>query len=132
MSDTAPTVGSASASGAISNPGANVANYDLGADWNGQDGNVTTIGSATSMSFYGAFDMGGNVSEWHESEILPRFRGGGWRSFAFDLRSSSTRLTSPATENDFLGFRVASIPEPASCSLMLVALVTLGCRRMRE
>ena len=27
----------------MANPGANVANYNRGADWNGQDGNVTTV-----------------------------------------------------------------------------------------
>ena len=47
-SDTVPTVATANATGDVSNPGANVANYANGADWNGQDGNVTTVGSATS------------------------------------------------------------------------------------
>ena len=58
-----PTVATANATGDISNPGTNVANYDLGADWNGQNGNVTTVGTAgaDSASFYGTFDQGGNV-----------------------------------------------------------------------
>ena len=34
QSDTAPTVASANSTGDISNPGANVANYNNGADWN--------------------------------------------------------------------------------------------------
>ena len=29
-----------------------MANYDRGADWNGQDGNVTTVGGTLSLSFY--------------------------------------------------------------------------------
>jgi len=42
----APTLATANTTGDISNPGANVANYGNGADWNSQDGNVTTVGSA--------------------------------------------------------------------------------------
>lgn len=51
--------------GDISNPGANVANYGNGADWNGLVGNVTTVGSAgpLSYSFYGTADQAGNVFE---------------------------------------------------------------------
>ena len=40
-----PTIATANAVGDISNPGANVANYNFGADWNGQNGNVTTVGT---------------------------------------------------------------------------------------
>ncbi len=59
-SNSVPTIATANALGDISNPGANVANYNLGADWNGQNGNVTTVGSAgpLSASFYGTFDQG--------------------------------------------------------------------------
>jgi sulfatase modifying factor 1 len=41
-SDSAPEIAAADATGSVSNPGANVANYTLGADWNAQNGNVTT------------------------------------------------------------------------------------------
>ena len=136
MSDLAPTVGSASAIGDISNPGPNVANYNLGADWNALDGNVTTVGSATSTSHSGAFDMVGNVWEWNETIHGPSsppsrgLRGGSWVSNAGIL--SSVRLNHlPTNEDSFAGFRVASIPEPATCSLMLIALVGLGYRRRR-
>lgn len=61
QSNSPPTVATANATGNISNPGPNVANYQSGADWNGQDGNVTTVGSAGagSASYYGTFDQGG-------------------------------------------------------------------------
>ena len=91
-----PTIATANAVGDISNPGANVANYDRGADWNGQDGNVTTVGSAgpLSASFYGTFDQGGNVWEWNEAVIgvcLSRgLRGGGW-NFSADSLAASAR-----------------------------------------
>ena len=41
-SDAAPVVAVADNTGLIINPGPNVANYNLGADWNGVNGNVTT------------------------------------------------------------------------------------------
>ena len=77
-SDSIPTIATANATGDISNPGTNVANYLSGADWNGQNGNVTTVGSAgtDSASFYGTFDQGGNVSEWNEAVRSSTFRGG--------------------------------------------------------
>ena len=69
-SNTAPTVASADANGKIDNDNdnANIANYERGADWNGQDGNVTAVGSGGpgSASVFGAYDMGGNLKEWNE------------------------------------------------------------------
>ena len=112
-----------------------MANYNSGADWNGQDGNVTTVGSATSTSYYGAFDMGGNVWEWNEAEPIAGFRGlrgGSWFSNAILLQSSSPNNSNPAYENFDVGFRVASIPEPVGSSLVLMALAMYGCRRRRR
>ena len=65
QSNTAPSLATADTSGNVSNAGANVANYNYGADWNGQDGNVTTVGSAGANNFYGTADMNGNVYEWN-------------------------------------------------------------------
>jgi len=110
QSDSVPTLATADANGNVSNPGANVANYNSGADWNGQNGNVTTVGSATATSFYGAFDMGGNLWEWNEAVIASSrgFRGGSWNFSVFDLRSSGRLNYNPTFEFDYFGFRVAS------------------------
>ena len=78
--------------------GNKLVNYTRGADWNGQNGNVTTVGSATATSFYGAFDLGGNVWEWNEQIISSSrgLRGGSWNN-------------NPGNENNNIGFRVASL-----------------------
>ncbi len=83
-SNNSPVVASATATGDIANPGATTVNMNSGADWSGQNGNLTTVGSAGNSSFYGAFDMNGNVREWLEnSDFGPNNRGqmgGDWTS----------------------------------------------------
>jgi formylglycine-generating enzyme required for sulfatase activity len=110
-SNGAPTVATADLDGNINNDTANIANYNNGADWNGRNGNVTTVGSGGpgSASFYGAFDMGGNVWEWNEQTIGGNrgLRGGSWNYFSFTLQSSLRNLNNPTLENDDIGFRVA-------------------------
>ncbi len=118
-SNSVPTVATANATGDISNPGGNVANYYRGADWNGQVGNVTTVGSAgpSSESFYGTSDQGGNVWEWNETLVSASsrgLRGGSWINNENDVRSSSQIEHVPSGEDDVIGFRVASsfFPRP--------------------
>jgi formylglycine-generating enzyme required for sulfatase activity len=135
QSDTAPTVGSANFStGAISNPGANVANYNIGADWNDLDGNVTTVGSAAANNYFGTFDQGGNVREWTDAVINGSsrgLRGGSWFANVIFLRSPSSGSSAPTVEFDNVGFRVASVPEPTSMVLMMVASGVMLIRRKR-
>jgi MYXO-CTERM domain-containing protein len=134
MSNSVPTVAMATAIGDIANPGANVVNYLNGADWNGMDGNVTTIGSAGNSSFYGAFDMNGNVIEWNETLIgaARGFRGG---SFLFDeinMRSSFRGTFNAINSfNPRAGFRFASpVPGPGSAALLgLGGLIATRRRR---
>jgi formylglycine-generating enzyme required for sulfatase activity len=110
----------------------NFANYNRGADWNGQNGNVTTVGTNGGPSAYGAFDMSGNVREWNDlnsssSFSLRGIRGGNWTNGSSILLSSSSRFDLvPSLEGDGLGFRVASlssdavVPEP---SMMVIGMV---------
>ncbi len=88
-SDSHPTVATANATGDISNPGANVANYSFGADWNEMNGNVTTVGSSgpLSASYYGTFDQDGNVYEWSETLYGGGqfMLGGAWSSDSYYL-----------------------------------------------
>ena len=136
----------ASEVGDINNPGPNIANIDYSARWNGQYGNVTTVGSAgpLSASFYGTFDQGGNLWEWtdtmYQSGEEYIIRGGGWRD-NYVSTSSGYRVPSPPgypapgtsldQQLDDVGFRVASIPEPSTGLLGVLGMLGLMQRRRR-
>lgn len=132
------TVAIANAVGDISNPGFNIANFGDAADWNGQDGNVTTVGSAgpSSESFYGTRDQGGNVFEWIEAVAKNGSERGtlggsfaGSKAEVFFLESSNFGALYPDDEFTNQGFRLArpfeDSPGPAigSCCLPMNA----GC-----
>ncbi|MCI0333312.1 MAG: formylglycine-generating enzyme family protein [Planctomycetes bacterium] len=107
--------------------------------FNNSQNYLTDVGAYTSaLSPYGTFDQGGNVFEWNEALILSSFftsfrgvRGGSWGN-ASGLHASARRNADPSVENDNLGFRVASIPEPASMTLCLVGVLMLALRRGRR
>jgi formylglycine-generating enzyme required for sulfatase activity len=133
----ATTVGTGTVGGVSPVTSGNSANYNFGADWNGQDGNVTTVGTNGGASAYGAFDMSGNVREWNDltgtAGSSRGLRGGRWNIDAFGLSSSSRLAGDPSLEvNGYVGFRLASpvsspsgVPEidPAGVGSVL-ALVT--------
>lgn len=138
-SNSVPTVATANSVGDISNPGTNVANYNSGADWNSQDGNVTTVGSAglSSRSFYGTSDQGGNVAEWNETFFGPSPSrgelGGSWGSNGSDQLNAGFRSSfSPTVEASTLGFRVASVPEPSTMFLACLAATGLAISSIRR
>lgn len=114
-SDAAPVAATADAQGNISNPGANVVNYALGADWNGLNGNFTTVGSAgpQSASYYGTYDQAGNITEMTESPLPPSHyvvRGGNYASNTNQSVVGATYRTGTMASLDQpnLGFRVAA------------------------
>ena len=125
-----PQLAQADGVGDVVNAGL-VANHAAGAVWNGQAGNVTTVGpdwgsglprGAGSPSFYGTYDQGGNVIEWlTDLEEGSRVaRGGSFlegrlaMATTADDEGSQTRedlLWDPVTESAELGFRVVQLQE---------------------
>jgi len=123
-------VGSAGATG-------NFANWSEGADWNGQEGNVTTVGTNGGSSFYGAFDMSGNVWEWNDltgaAGSSRGLRGGNWYNSHASILSSSDRVErdplGPSDENNLFGFRLASpvaVPEPSTWAMAGIGIACAG------
>ena len=116
----------------------NFANYNQKADWNSQDGNVSTVGTNGGASAYGAFDMSGNLGEWYDltgaAGTTRGTRGGHWSSNgALGLSSPQRTSRAPSEDNDALGFRLASVavPEPSTYALATIAsvLMALSIRR---
>jgi len=88
------------------------------------------VDSAGGLSLYGTMGQGGNVFEWNESALdgtnsssseNRAIRGGEWANAAGPLRSSSRYNSDPTTEQNLIGFRVASVPEPSTAVLVLMA-----------
>jgi formylglycine-generating enzyme required for sulfatase activity len=109
----------------------NFANYDRAADWNSQNGNGTTVGTNGGASFYGAFDMSGNVREWNDLTGVAgssrELRGGSWNFGVSLLSSSVVGPHAPSFEGDDAGFRLAApVPEPSTCAMALAGLACGG------
>jgi formylglycine-generating enzyme required for sulfatase activity len=131
QSNTLPTSVTANATGdGSAGSSGNFANYNRVADWNGQDGNVTTVGTNGGPSAYGAFDMTGNLAEWNDldssSSSSRGLRGGGCFEFSSEMSSSSRYFFNTSDENDYLGFRVAMDPVPEPSMMVIGTLFGLG------
>jgi formylglycine-generating enzyme required for sulfatase activity len=133
------TIAQANSIGDIKNPGANVMNYvgTIGGQtfswFNGGPGvtNVSTVGSAgpLSQSYYGTFDQGGNVWEWVEEKATPdaAFAYGG-SYFQHPVGGASAQFPDWAAfdfEDPRVGFRLATVPEPSSLALAVIAALAL-------
>jgi len=110
-----------------------------GTGWNYYDGGWATdpygpwgVGSG-SKELNGTFDMMGNVFEWMESPNSDTsygagssrgVRGGYWGGYSYGLLASYRLSGLPTIEINNLGFRVASVPEPGSITLLLCGLAS--------
>ena len=99
---------------------------------------LTSVGAfAASPGPYGTFDQGGNVFQWNETAVTGvgrGLRGGSYFDtlFSNELNSSFRFFGDPTVQrsNDF-GFRVASVPEPFSITLVVVGAIGLLIWRRR-
>ena len=96
---------------------------------NNPDSAPAIVNSAGGLSPYSTMGQGGNVWEWNESALdgtnsssseFRVFRGGNWGSAAGNLRPSSRESDDPLQQGVYLGFRVASVPEPSTYALLLM------------
>ena len=100
-------------------------------------GSSTNVGTYSSdPSSYGSFDQGGNVWEWNDAVIFGSsrgLRGGSWDPNATSGLASSYRLVVvvPSDEDSNIGFRLASVPEPSSLVLSVLASGVVLLRRKR-
>jgi formylglycine-generating enzyme required for sulfatase activity len=99
------------------------------------DGSASKVVGSYSgdASFYGTFDQGGNVWEWNDAVIgsTRGLRGGSYLGSERGLRSSDSFNFDPAVGFENAGFRVASVPEPTSAFLALIAGSLIITRRKR-
>jgi sulfatase modifying factor 1 len=98
-------------------------------------GHPNDVGNSGVGSAYGTYGQGGNVWEWNEAVIGSSrgLRGGDWYILGSDYLHASNRSSYyPADEGYNVGFRVASVPEPGSITLLLCGLVGVLLWRRRR
>ena len=109
---------------------ANAANYGL----NTTNPYPTNVGAyANTQSFYGLFDMFGNVSEMTQPTVASAtymlFGGNFNATVASGTTFGASNLgaaIAPTTVNTGFGFRVAAVPEPSSVVLAVLGIAGLG------
>lgn len=102
--------------------------------WNYNGSSTTNMGAPWAVGGSmeeqnGTYDMMGNVWEWTEEAQASgngNFWGGAYNSSLSDLQSGDPDpvIDPPNSQYDTVGFRIASVPEPGTLSLM--SLSTLG------
>ena len=148
QSDTLPSTVTANEFGIGSATSGNFSNIMQGADWNGQDGNVVTVGTAGGPSAYDAYNFGGNVSEWNDLAGLGGAgingdqegrRGGNWKATSSQVGSSARNLQTAGggltSETAQVGFRLAApvaVPEPSTWVMGAVGLACGGWQMYRR
>jgi hypothetical protein len=101
------------------------------------------INNAGGLSVYGTMAQGGNVWEWMETAFdgsndtageSREVRGGSWTDLNYGFADASSRNDKVGLTGEIYsyGFRVASIPEPSSLSLLVLGGVAVALRRRQK
>ena len=98
---------------------------------------TTPVGAFTnSTSYYGAYDLAGDVLNWNDAVIATSYRGlrgGSWNTTSVDLPATNRNYNFATQSYSYVGFRVASTsaPEPTSLMLIVIGAGFLTSRRRR-
>jgi len=97
---------------------------------------LTDVGAygGNSDSYYGTNDQGGNVHEWTDAVVNTNTRarrGGSWGDSQNAMRTTYRNWDFPNSQFDSIGFRIATVPEPATLVLVVFAGILPILRRRR-
>jgi formylglycine-generating enzyme required for sulfatase activity len=86
-----------------------------------------------SASYYGTFDQGGSVDEWTEGVTgsARTLRGGNFIDEYYSLQASISDFENPVGQTKYIGFRVATVPEPTAVVSLILAGGFLFASRSR-
>jgi formylglycine-generating enzyme required for sulfatase activity len=85
---------------------------------------LSTAGAySDSASYYGTFDQGGSLEEWTEGITGSRrtVRGGNFIEEYYSLQASVSDFEDPVLATKYIGFRVATVPEPTAVFSLILA-----------
>ena len=122
-----PTGSNSAPSNVLSAIGTNNANFITGTfpniTFTDPTNYSTPVGCfADSPGPYWTYDMGGDIDQWNETGISGSWRGlrgGSWDGYSDYMAADYRNAGLPTVEVDYVGFRVASVPEPGSLALLL-------------
>lgn len=112
-STTTPTITSTSTPTPTVTPSASsaIAITTNSANYNGCANTVSSVGTNGRSSYYGSYDMSGNVWEWNDTSVGGSnkvFRGGNWGYDANYLSSFYRNYGINTTRSEYIGFRISS------------------------